>query len=78
MTDKPLPMSVAPRDGTRVLAWWPELPDGTENYGWVTTWWGKSYGGQEEGWECPWEWERPEAKWGPTHWLPHPKAPGDA
>lgn len=84
MTDRntewpePRPMSEAPRDGTIVLAWWPEtLPFSEETHGWVTTWWGRSHTGMEGGWECPLEWECPESKLGPTHWLPHPKKPGE-
>lgn len=70
-------MAEAPRDGTRILAWWTDTEFASDNAGWVTTWWGKVYcGSNEAGWECPWEWERTESQWGPTHWMPNPPAPG--
>ena len=68
------PIKNAPRDGTRILAWWPAFGE-ENNSGWVTTWFGRSRDGITGGWENPWEWERPESEYAPTHWMPHPEEP---
>ena len=71
----PRPMSEAPTDGTFILAWWPPTSDTDDNGGWITTWMGRARNGIGKGWENPWEWERPESGYAPTHWLPHPQIP---
>jgi hypothetical protein len=73
--ERPRPMSEAPRDGTRILAWWPPLTEDEGNDGWLTTWWGHQVNRVEEGWENACEWERPDSDYAPTMWLPHPNAP---
>lgn len=68
----PQKMATAPKDGTRVLAYWPPVFDDTENGGWVTTWWGTNAGGKSF-WESPWEYANESSA--PTHWIQHPDAP---
>ncbi len=68
------PMREAPRDGTRILAWWPGFDEAGTNDGWATTWWGKSRDRVSDGWENAWEWERPDSGYAPQKWLPHPDA----
>ena len=69
------PINTAPRDGTRILAWWPSYDPDNDNSGWCTTWWGRANNGVDEGWESAWEWEWPEIRYSPTHWMPHPQKP---
>lgn len=73
--EQPQPMATAPKDGTRVLAWWPPFNEAGDNGGWVTTWWETNAGGLT-GWESPWEYADLDSP--PTHWLPHPDAPKGA
>jgi len=68
------PMNQAPKDGTRILAWWPPFDEVATNGGWCTTWFGIDANGQP-GWENSWEWERPESRYSPTHWMQHPEPP---
>jgi hypothetical protein len=68
----PRPMGEAPRDGTKVLAWWP--PIGREPGEWVSTWWQRGPS-QVARWEAAMKFDH--GMYGPTHFLPHPAAPED-
>jgi hypothetical protein len=67
---KPQPISTAPRDGTRILAWWPACD--SDLCTWTTTWWSVTAGGIGQ-WECVWAYA--DESDAPTHWLPDPGAP---
>ncbi len=73
------PMETAPRDGTRIMAYWPYPLDSepSDAAGWVTTWWGRTRDQLSDGWENCWEWECPEGEYEPIRWLPHPEAEED-
>jgi hypothetical protein len=64
----PRPMKDAPRDGTKVLAWWPSGP------GWKTTW--SFNDGAGDGWQSCWAWCYADALEAPTRFLPHPPEGG--
>ena len=64
-------METAPKDGTRVLAYWPAVLGG-DNAGWATTWWATNAGGLSF-WESPWEYGNKHTA--PTHWMPLPEPP---
>lgn len=63
------PIETAPKDGTRLLAYWPPVFGG-DNAGCATTWWVVTSSGLF-GWESPWEYADRE----PTHWMPLPEPP---
>jgi hypothetical protein len=71
----PRPMKDAPRDGTKVLAWWPS-PHSQESH-YVTTWCAVDDAGREV-WQSPFD-SAPvdETGWHiPTRFLPHPPEGG--
>ena len=72
----PRPMGEAPRDGTKVLAWWPALPHDADTGAWATTWFKVNAGGLKQ-WHTPWEEALDGDDPAPTHFLPHPAAPED-
>jgi hypothetical protein len=63
----PRPMSEAPRDGTKVLAWW----EGADGY--LTTWWDREAHGFGA-WVGTWIGGADGLHF-PTHFLPHPEEP---
>lgn len=69
------PIQTAPRDGTRILALWPDIDPYRENDFpvWTTTWWHVNRGGIGA-WENPWERAGDNVD-GPTHWMPAPEPP---
>jgi hypothetical protein len=68
------PIETAPKDGTRILAYWPDIY-GHSNSCQVETWFGPRGVGYEDDlcWQSPFEW----GGWGsdPTHWMPLPPPP---
>ena len=65
----PRPMKDAPRDGTKVLAWWPN--DGE----WMTTWSRVATSGRVE-WHSNWSVVFEDSGCAPTRFLPHPTEGG--
>lgn len=68
------PIETAPKDGTRVLAYWPDCY-GNESSCQVESWFGPvGLGGPENTWQNPYE----QAYWHnrPTHWKPLDAPPG--
>jgi hypothetical protein len=67
----PRPMKDAPRDGTKVLAWWPP----TVGPGaWMTTW--RETVHDMEAWNCPDCYAYDGDDHAPTRFLPHPPEGG--
>ena len=69
------PIETAPRDGTRVLAWWPDAYDNGSAVQ-VETWWGPFHGSALCGWQSAFE-EAAAPPHGPTHWRPRPAPPAE-
>lgn len=67
------PIETAPKDGTRVLAYWPDCY-GNGSACAVESWfgpWGK--GNADQTWQSPFEWA--DGHNDPTHWMPLPPPP---
>ena len=63
------PIDTAPKDGTRILAFWPDSGDGVDNEAEARTWW------ENDRWENPWGSSLYDPP--PTHWMPLPPPPGE-
>lgn len=68
------PISTAPKDGTRFLAW---VPPTTMGFGVVDFYhWQTAEGGRVEGWRDSFIYVSREGE-GPTHWMPVPAGPDE-
>lgn len=67
------PIETAPKDGTRILAFWPDVY-GNSSAVQIETWWGAwGHGRSKETWQNAWEWA--DGANNPTHWMPLPTPP---
>jgi hypothetical protein len=65
------PIETAPKDGTRILAYWPDIYANSSAVQ-CETWWGP-WGNSKSTWQTVWEWaDGPNC---PTHWMPLPEPP---
>ena len=67
------PIETAPKDGTRILAYWPDTY-GNNSAVQVETWWGPW--GKASTWQSAFEWA--DGACVPTHWMPLPPPPSEA
>lgn len=75
------PIDTAPRDGTRIWAYWPTTNGDAvhSNAAQVETWFGPR--GHPDGvakcWQTAFEWGDDAGPCRPTHWMPLPPPPGE-
>jgi hypothetical protein len=77
MTKRPMtgwqPIETAPKDGTHILAYWPEIY-WAKNVAQCETWFGPRFLGPDCCWQSASAYEYGDAV-KPTHWMPLPEPP---